>query len=63
MVTAAVSRRALSTKAHAVSVPNGVSQQGLPIGLQIVGRHFEEARVLQAAVAFETRVRFIAPPL
>ena len=51
------------TRQPAISVPNGVSQQGLPIGLQIVGRHFEEARVLQAAAAFETRVRFIAPPL
>ena len=51
------------TRQPAISVPNGTSQNGLPIGLQIVGRHFEEASVLRAAAAFETRVNFVAPPL
>ena len=27
----------------AISIPNGVDHQGLPIGLQIIGRHFDEA--------------------
>ena len=37
----------------AISVPAGWSAAGLPIGLQIVGRRLEDARVLQAAAAFE----------
>jgi len=37
----------------AASVPCGWSADGLPIGLQIVGRPFEEATVLRAAAAFE----------
>lgn len=45
----------------AISVPNGSSELGLPIGLQIVGRTFEEDLVLRAASAFEKRVPFRAP--
>jgi aspartyl-tRNA(Asn)/glutamyl-tRNA(Gln) amidotransferase subunit A len=37
----------------AISVPCGFSKAGLPIGLQIVGRHFEEETVLRAAYAYE----------
>jgi aspartyl-tRNA(Asn)/glutamyl-tRNA(Gln) amidotransferase subunit A len=37
----------------AVSVPCGLSSQGLPIGLQLIGRHFEEAVLLRAAHAYE----------
>nr|WP_286207194.1 amidase [Thermomicrobium sp. CFH 73360] len=40
----------------AISVPCGFTRDGLPIGLQIVGRWREDLRVLQAAAAFE-RVR------
>lgn len=47
----------------AISVPNGRDERGLPIGLQIVGRPFEEDLVLRAAAAFETRAAFAAPPL
>jgi len=36
-----------------VSLPCGFDQQGLPIGLQIVGRPFEEEKVFQAAHAYE----------
>src|SRR5437763_1779239 len=36
----------------AVSIPCGFVQ-GLPVGLQIVGPHFSEARVLSAAHAFQ----------
>lgn len=36
-----------------ISVPCGKTKAGLPIGLQIFGRHFEEARVLQLSHAFE----------
>jgi aspartyl-tRNA(Asn)/glutamyl-tRNA(Gln) amidotransferase subunit A len=37
----------------AVSVRCGFSASGLPIGLQIIGRAFDEARVLRAAYAYE----------
>jgi aspartyl-tRNA(Asn)/glutamyl-tRNA(Gln) amidotransferase subunit A len=37
----------------AVSVPCGFSSSGLPIGLQVIGRPFDEARVLRVAHAYE----------
>jgi Asp-tRNA(Asn)/Glu-tRNA(Gln) amidotransferase A subunit family amidase len=37
----------------AATVPCGFTSDGLPIGLQIVGRRFEEATVLHASAAFE----------
>ncbi len=37
----------------AISVPFGWSQDGLPIGVQLIGRHFDEATVLHAASALE----------
>jgi aspartyl-tRNA(Asn)/glutamyl-tRNA(Gln) amidotransferase subunit A len=36
-----------------ISVPAGFTRDGLPVGLQIVGRRRQEAAVLQAAPAFE----------
>lgn len=36
-----------------ISVPCGFSEQGLPIGLQIIGKHFDESTVFRAAHAFE----------
>ena len=37
----------------AMSVPCGFSQKGLPIGLQILGRSFEEETIIRAARAYE----------
>src|SRR5262249_55743767 len=37
----------------AISIPCGLSRAGLPIGLQLMGRHFDEVGVLQAARLFE----------
>jgi aspartyl-tRNA(Asn)/glutamyl-tRNA(Gln) amidotransferase subunit A len=37
----------------AISVPCGFTEAGLPIGLQIIGPHWGEARVLQVANAYE----------
>ena len=37
----------------AISVPCGFSSEGLPIGLQLVGRAWDEAMVLRAACAYE----------
>ncbi|HJY50460.1 MAG TPA: amidase family protein [Stellaceae bacterium] len=38
----------------AATVPAGFSKDGLPIGLQIVGRHLDDPTVMRAAKAFET---------
>ena len=37
----------------AASIPSGWSSEGLPIGMQIVGRRFDEKTVLQVSKAFE----------
>ena len=37
----------------AISIPCGFSSEGLPIGLQIVGKAFDEAGILQIAHAYE----------
>jgi amidase len=37
----------------AMSVPGAFSEQGLPIGMQIVGRHHDDWGVLQMGYAFE----------
>jgi aspartyl-tRNA(Asn)/glutamyl-tRNA(Gln) amidotransferase subunit A len=37
----------------AISIPCGFTESGLPIGLQIAGPHWQEARVLQLAQAYE----------
>ena len=42
----------------AASVPAGFTADGLPVGLQIVGRHRDDFGVLQAAYAFEQATRF-----
>jgi amidase len=42
----------------AISVPCGFSDEGLPVGLQIVGRHQNDLGVLQLAHAFERQTGF-----
>jgi aspartyl-tRNA(Asn)/glutamyl-tRNA(Gln) amidotransferase subunit A len=37
----------------AATVPAGFTKDGLPVGLQIVGRHLDDATVLRAAAAYE----------
>jgi len=51
------------TKQPAASVPCGFSKVGLPIGLQIVGRLYDDATVLRAARAFERVQPFLMPKL
>ena len=36
-----------------MSIPAGMSQGGLPIGLQLIGRPFGEETIIRAAYAFE----------
>jgi aspartyl-tRNA(Asn)/glutamyl-tRNA(Gln) amidotransferase subunit A len=38
-----------------VSVPCGQTKEGLPIGVQIMGKHFDESTMLRVAQAVETR--------
>jgi aspartyl-tRNA(Asn)/glutamyl-tRNA(Gln) amidotransferase subunit A len=38
----------------ALSVPCGLAEDGLPVGLQITGNYFDEARMLNAAHQFQT---------
>jgi aspartyl-tRNA(Asn)/glutamyl-tRNA(Gln) amidotransferase subunit A len=46
----------------AISVPAGLSHEGLPLGLQIIGRAFDEATVLRAGRAIEQAADFKAAP-
>jgi aspartyl-tRNA(Asn)/glutamyl-tRNA(Gln) amidotransferase subunit A len=51
------------TRQPAASIPCGLTSGGLPIGLQIVGPLYEDARVLRAARAFEATQPTRRPPL
>ena len=46
----------------AMSVPAGLDKQGLPLGLQLIGRPFDEQGVLDAGLAIESRAGFTARP-
>jgi aspartyl-tRNA(Asn)/glutamyl-tRNA(Gln) amidotransferase subunit A len=45
-----------------ISVPAGLSGDGLPLGLQIIGRAFDEATVLRVAGVLECAAGFTATP-
>ena len=49
----------------AISVPCGFTKDGLPVGVQIVGRHQDDLGVLQLAYTFEQLTGFgkQKPPL
>jgi aspartyl-tRNA(Asn)/glutamyl-tRNA(Gln) amidotransferase subunit A len=51
------------TQQPAASVPCGLTSQGLPAGLQIVGPRFADALVLRAARAFEKAAPWSFPDL
>ncbi|MBQ7249347.1 MAG: Asp-tRNA(Asn)/Glu-tRNA(Gln) amidotransferase subunit GatA, partial [Deltaproteobacteria bacterium] len=41
-----------------LSIPCGFSAQKLPIGVQLIGKPFDEATILRAAQAFESATDF-----
>ena len=41
-----------------ISIPCGVDSKEMPIGMQIVGKHFAEETILNAAYTYEQRVKF-----
>jgi aspartyl-tRNA(Asn)/glutamyl-tRNA(Gln) amidotransferase subunit A len=45
-----------------ISVPAGLTENGLPLGLQLIGKAFDEATLLRAALAIETAADFKHSP-
>ncbi|MEL6465034.1 MAG: Asp-tRNA(Asn)/Glu-tRNA(Gln) amidotransferase subunit GatA [Pseudomonadota bacterium] len=45
-----------------IAVPAGTDAQGLPLGLQLIGRPWEEGDLLNTAYALEARAGFVAKP-
>ena len=37
----------------AISLPCGIDSAGLPVGLQLIGKHFGEKDIIRAAYSFE----------
>src|SRR6056297_1410910 len=45
-----------------IAVPTGLDRQGLPLGLQLIGRPWEEGDLLNTAHALEAAAGFVAKP-
>jgi aspartyl-tRNA(Asn)/glutamyl-tRNA(Gln) amidotransferase subunit A len=45
-----------------IAVPTGVDKQGLPLGLQLIGKPWEEGDLLNTAYALEQSAGFVAKP-
>jgi len=41
-----------------ISVPCGVNKEGMPIGMQIIGKQFSEETILNAAYTYEQKAKF-----
>ena len=41
-----------------ISIPCGVDKEGMPIGMQIIGKQFSEETILNAAYTYEQKVKF-----
>ncbi|THD36772.1 MAG: Asp-tRNA(Asn)/Glu-tRNA(Gln) amidotransferase subunit GatA [Sphingomonas sp.] len=46
----------------AMSVPGGLDRDGLPLGLQVIGKALDEQGVLDACLAIEERAAFVTRP-
>ena len=42
----------------AISIPCGVDSKGMPIGMQLIGKRFDEETILNAAYTFEQKEKF-----
>jgi len=42
----------------AISIPCGVNVEGMPIGMQLIGKHFGEETILNAAYTYEQATKF-----
>ncbi len=42
----------------AISIPCGVNEDNMPIGMQLIGNKFEEEKILNVAYAFEQECKF-----
>ena len=51
------------TQQPAITVPCGLSSDGLPLGIQFVGRMFDDATVLRVARAFESVCPVVRPAM
>lgn len=45
----------------AISLPCGVDSKGLPIGLQLIGKHFGEKDIIKAAYSYEQTREYVRP--
>ena len=41
-----------------ISVPCGVDSKGMPIGMQLIGKHFDEGTIIRAAYTYEQETKF-----
>ena len=48
--------RISATTLPAISIPAGFTPEGLPVGLQLVGRHRKESELLAGATALEAEL-------
>ena len=42
----------------AMSIPCGVDKQGMPIGVQLIGKHFDEETLIRSAYTYEQEIKF-----
>ena len=52
----------MMSQCPAASVPTGFGANGVPTGMQIIARTYDDTRVMRAAAAFEAATRWVAPP-
>jgi aspartyl-tRNA(Asn)/glutamyl-tRNA(Gln) amidotransferase subunit A len=45
-----------------IAVPTGVDKQGLPLGLQLIGKPWEEAEMMNVGFALEQAAGFVSKP-
>ena len=41
-----------------ISIPCGVDKEGMPIGMQLIGKHFDEKTLIRAAYTYEQETKF-----